>query len=287
MYHYVRDGARVHARTTAELAAQLDHVAREYECVGVEETARGEWPANGCLLTFDDGLSEHLETVAPMLEARGMTGCFCPPAQPILERRVLDVQKTQWLLALAPDHAALGRQVLDLGGVADEDDFRRRNTPPHRYDPPDTVFVKRALQDGLPEEIRQRVLDQLFREHVSEDERAFANDLYLTLDDCRELVARGHDVIGHGYAHRRFGLMDKAGQREEIGRTKAFVEKVGGSWSLCYPYGSRNETTLALLGQTGCAVGLTTEPRVATPDDPLLELPRIDTNDLEIDAVDL
>ena len=36
MYHYVRDGARVHARTTAELEAQLDHVPANYSVVDLD-----------------------------------------------------------------------------------------------------------------------------------------------------------------------------------------------------------------------------------------------------------
>jgi peptidoglycan/xylan/chitin deacetylase (PgdA/CDA1 family) len=282
MYHYVRDGARVHARTVAELEAQLDHAARGYEVVGCAEVERGDWPDDACLLTFDDGLREHLEVVAPALEARGLRGVFCPPGRPVLERRVLDVQKTQFLLAASDDHAALGERVLELAHVEDEAAFRARNTPPHRFDPPETVFVKRALQDGLPEPERTAILDRLFAERVTDDERAFADDLYLTLEECRELARRGHDVIGHGYEHRRLGLLDERAQREELERTRAFVADAGGRWALCYPYGSRNETTLRLLGEAGCRLGLTTEPRRATPGDALLELPRIDTNDLEL-----
>jgi peptidoglycan/xylan/chitin deacetylase (PgdA/CDA1 family) len=286
MYHYVRDGGPVHARSVAEFQAQLDFVAQSHELIGLAGVARGDWPEKACLLTFDDGLREHLETVAPALEERGLTGCFCVPAQPVLERRILDVQKTQWLLGTMPDHAALGDQLLGLAGVDDESAFRARNTPPHRYDPPDTVFVKRALQDGLPEDRRRDILDRLFREHVADDERAFATDLYLTLDDCRELVRRGHAVIGHGHEHRRLGLLDEPAQREEIDRSRAFVDEVGGTWALCYAYGSRNETTLRLLGESRCLLALTTEPRTATPADPLLELPRIDTNDLQLEVVE-
>jgi peptidoglycan/xylan/chitin deacetylase (PgdA/CDA1 family) len=146
--------------------------------------------------------------------------------------------------------------------------------------------VKRALQDGLPEERRRAVLDRLFREHVTEDERAFADELYLTLDECRELVRRGHDVIGHGYEHRRLGLLDEAAQRDEIERSRKFVDEVGGTWALCYAYGSRNETTLRLLEESGCLLALTTEPRRAAPADPLLELPRIDTNDLQLEVIE-
>jgi peptidoglycan/xylan/chitin deacetylase (PgdA/CDA1 family) len=285
MYHYVRDAARVHARTVAELERQLDHVSARYECVGVREVVDRRWPANSCLLTFDDGLVEHLETVAPALEQRGLRGVFCPPGRAVVERVPLDVQKTQFLLAATTDHRALGERI--LASAQNPERLWADNTPPHRFDPPETVFVKRALQEGLPEQMRRRVLDTLFSEHVTDDERAFADELYLSLDGCRELVRRGHDVIGHGWQHRRLGLLDAEAQRDELERTREFTGDVGGTWALCYPYGNRNEMTLALLTELGCALALTTEPRRATPEDALLELPRIDTNDLELEIVEL
>lgn len=67
MYHYVRDAARVHARTVDELECQLDYVADAYVCLTLEDVIAREWPERACLLTFDDGLVEHLETVAPAL----------------------------------------------------------------------------------------------------------------------------------------------------------------------------------------------------------------------------
>jgi peptidoglycan/xylan/chitin deacetylase (PgdA/CDA1 family) len=285
MYHYVRDDARVHARTVAELERELDHVVNRYECVRLADVAARAWPENACLLTFDDGLVEHLETVAPALERRGLSGVFCPPGRAVAERVPLDVQKTQFLLAATDDHRALGERI--LAAVDDPDRVLAENTPPHRYDPPETVFVKRALQEGLPEDQRRELLDALFHEHVTDDERAFADALYLTVEQCRELGRRGHEMIGHGWEHRRLGLLDEVAQREELERTRAFVEKVDGTWALCYPYGSCDATTLRLLRELGCDIGLTTEPRRATTDDPLLELPRIDTNDLELEVVEL
>ena len=285
MYHYVRDDARVHARTIAELEAELDHVAGRYTCVRLEDVVAGTWPDDACLLTFDDGLVEHLDVVAPALEQRGLTGVFCPPGRAVVERRPLDVQRTQFLLASTPDHEALARQI--LAAVDDADRLWAENTPQHRYDPPATVFVKRALQEGLPESQREELLATLFRQLVTDDYDAFADSLYLTVDACRELVRRGHEVIGHGWEHRRLGLLDERAQRVELERTRDFVEEVGGTWALCYPFGSRNETTLQLLGELGCAAGLTTEPRRATPADSLLELPRIDTNDLQLEVIEL
>ncbi|TMJ93538.1 MAG: hypothetical protein E6G67_12095, partial [Actinobacteria bacterium] len=196
MYHYVRDGARVHSRTTAELDAQLDHIAANYTVIGLNDVRSRAWPDDACLLTFDDGLVEHLDVVAPALLRRGLTGVFCPPGAAVLERRVLDVQKSQFVLAASPDHDALARRVFELHPESDEAALRERWTLPHRYDPPQTVLVKRLLQDGLPEETRRRVLDTLFAELVSDDERAFAGELYLDLDGVRELVGLGMELAG-------------------------------------------------------------------------------------------
>jgi peptidoglycan/xylan/chitin deacetylase (PgdA/CDA1 family) len=198
----------------------------------------------------------------------------------VLERRPLDVQKTQFLLAQSDDHVALGERLLELAGVEDGDAFRRANTPSHRFDPPATVFVKRALQDGLPEERRRDVLDRLFRERVTDDEGAFADELYLALDGCRELVRRGHAVIGHGWEHRRLGLLGEAEQRRELEGSRRLVEAAGGTWTMCFAYGSRDDTTLRLLRESACPLALTTDVGVATEADDPLQLPRLDTNDL-------
>jgi hypothetical protein len=49
---------------------------------------------------------------------------------------------------------------------------------------------------------------------------------------------------------------------------------------MCFAYGSRDATTLRLLRESGCPLGLTTDVGVATTDDDPLQLPRLDTNDL-------
>jgi peptidoglycan/xylan/chitin deacetylase (PgdA/CDA1 family) len=289
MYHYVRDRARVHARTVDELHAQLDHVERNHSVVDLETVRSRAWPDDACLLTFDDGLVEHLEVVAPALVARGMTGVFCPPGAAVLDRCVLDVQKSQFVLAASDDHDALARRIFELVPDADEARLRGRWTLPHRYDPPQTVLVKRLLQDGLAEDVRARVLDTLFSELVADDERAFADELYLDLDGIRELVRMGMDLAGHGWRHKRLALLDEQEQLAEIDGSLRILSEAGvsmESWTMCFAYGSRDETSLRLLRERACAVGLTTEPRVATNEDDLLQLPRLDTNDLPVEVVE-
>jgi hypothetical protein len=229
-----------------------------------------------------------------LLLGRGLRGCFCVPAQPVLERRVLDVQKSQFVLAAAPDVNVLSRRLLELVGelrhlyaIPPDDELRAQLAHPGRYDDAETVFVKRQLQDGLPEEPRQLVLDRLFAELVSDDEQAFADDLYLAEEDVRELARAGMDVAGHGFAHRRLGLLGPAEQADEVDRTRAFLERVVGAgadgWTMCYPYGDRDSGALRALLERGCTLGLTTDVGLAGPDTPPLELPRLDTNDVPVE----
>jgi hypothetical protein len=53
---------------------------------------------------------------------------------------------------------------------------------------------------------------------------------------------------------------------------------------MCYPFGSYDATTLDLLRQRGCALGLTTRVDLASDLARPLELPRLDTNDLPTSA---
>jgi peptidoglycan/xylan/chitin deacetylase (PgdA/CDA1 family) len=299
MYHYVRDASPVPARTTDDFERQLDHLTSAYTIVRCADVIEGTLPENACLLTFDDGLVEHGEYVAPALERRGVTGCFCPAGRSTLERRPLDAQKTQFLLATARDHGALAERVLERVAaeradfdIAPDDELRALNTPPHAYDPPDAVLVKRLLQDGLPDPPRAQILDELFAELVDDDERTFADRVYLTLDDLRALARRGMDIAAHGYEHRRLALLDEETQRAEIARSKQLLasvlsgpgpsrDPVPEQWAFSYPYGSRNATTRRLLAEAGCALAFTTDPRRARADEDLLELPRLDTNEVE------
>ncbi|RMG69866.1 MAG: hypothetical protein D6722_09480, partial [Bacteroidetes bacterium] len=86
-YHVVSDAPLPHisplypVRTVAQFAEDLETLCRHYQPLGVAEylglLARGETPRRpSFLLTFDDGLREMAEVVAPMLQARGLEAIF-------------------------------------------------------------------------------------------------------------------------------------------------------------------------------------------------------------------
>jgi peptidoglycan/xylan/chitin deacetylase (PgdA/CDA1 family) len=124
MYHYVRDLALtrypgIKGLTTNAFRAQLDDFSREYSFVGLEEVlsarqAGRSLPDNAILLTFDDGYSDHYQTVFPLLHDRGISGAFFPVAKPILEGTVLDVNKVHFVLSATEDTRALVKTIMGI-----------------------------------------------------------------------------------------------------------------------------------------------------------------------------
>src|ERR1700733_12973806 len=123
MYHYVRDLAQsqfpaIKGLSIERFCRQLDYIQTSYTPIAAEdllealESPSKDLPPNPVLLTFDDGYSDHYTNVFPLLEARGIRGCFFPLAQAVLEHKVLEVNKIQFVLASVADVGNLVDQVL-------------------------------------------------------------------------------------------------------------------------------------------------------------------------------
>ena len=94
-------------------------------------------PSDAVLLTFDDGYADHADTAAPVLADLGLQGAFFVPAQPILERRVMQVNKIHFVLAALESEATLLELVFagidrgrgEFGLPSDEELYERYPRP--------------------------------------------------------------------------------------------------------------------------------------------------------------
>ncbi|GMR19305.1 MAG: hypothetical protein BMS9Abin34_438 [Patescibacteria group bacterium] len=300
MYHYVRDLTRtryprIRGLTTQKFEGQLDYIAKHYTVVGLQKLFSDlqngiPLPTNPCVLSFDDGLADHYHTVFPRLAERGIVGSFYPPAKAPETCQVLDVHKVHFILASSENAQQLVGEIFGLlqhfrkeHEIPSDEELYERYARRNRFDPPEIIFIKRILQRGLPENVRREVVSRLFAHHVSNDEKAFAKELYMDPSQLRVMLAAGMEVGGHGYDHVWLGTLDRNGQREEIFRTVSFLTKVLDinpiNWAMSYPYGSYNSITIELLKEAGCALGLTSQVGLAKLSKPM-HLSRLDTNDL-------
>jgi len=302
MYHYVRDLEHSRFPTIRGLSVerfcrQLDYIQNRYTPIAVEDLSEAlslpkkDLPPNPILLTFDDGYSDHFINVFPLLDARGIQGCFFPPAKAVLDHTVLDVNKIQFVLATVPDAGTLLDKVFSfLPEFRSEHALKTREayllavTGEHRYDTREVTMLKRLLQRELPEPVRVEIVRRLFSEHVTCDEVAFACELYMSVDQIACLRRHGMHIGSHGYSHAWLDHVSQEAKAVEIDRSLEFLQKLGigkDEWTMCYPYGGFNDSLLQLLRGRQCRMGFTVEARVADLDiDDRLTLPRVDTNDL-------
>jgi peptidoglycan/xylan/chitin deacetylase (PgdA/CDA1 family) len=305
MYHYVRElehsrYPEIKGLATDLFKEQITYIRKHYQVISAFDLMDAvqfgaELPPNALLLTFDDAYIDHFTQVFPVLDVHKLPGCFFPPAKCILEHQVLDVNKIHFILASEPDKNLLverifkyleeNRAVYDLGT---KEFYWDKVARPSRWDPAEIVFVKRMLQRELPEELRALLTDELFREFVSSDERAFSQELYMSLEQIACLQRNGMYVGSHGFDHYWLDFLPPDQQRVEIDLSLQFLKSVGSStarWVMCYPNGGYNPSLVEILAQSGCVLGLTTEVGIAdlAVNDPLI-LPRLNTNDLPKDA---
>lgn len=302
MYHYVRDLERsrfpaIKGLSIDRFRRQLDYIQEHFTPITVENLLEAsldklkDFPPNPVLLTFDDGYSDHFANVFPMLDDRGIQGCFFPTAQAVLEHRVLDVNKIQFVLAIVPDASLLLEQVFSyLNELRSEytfgakEDYVRSITEQHRYDSRDVIVLKRLLQRELPEPVRKEIVRRLFAQYVTSDEAAFACELYMSEDQIACMRRKGMHIGSHGCTHVWLNQVSPEMQAAEIDGSLAFLQRLGigrDDWTMCYPYGGFNESLLQILRDRKCPLGFTADARIADLDvDDRLTLPRLDTNDL-------
>jgi peptidoglycan/xylan/chitin deacetylase (PgdA/CDA1 family) len=297
MYHYVRPVANsrypgIRGLEKSAFEGQLDFIQKHYTPVSVGDVTQAlesgtRLPKMPILLTFDDGYLDHYENVFPSLAKRGISGAFFPPVNAVIERKLLDVNKIHHILAVSKSMGSLVETIeaeVQRQSQISIADLRQNFFTAGRLDRPETMYVKRLLQFGLPPELRQDLVDALFRKLVCKDDFLFAAELYMTEDHLRTMIRAGMTVGGHGLTHRWLNRLGEEELQIEISESLDWLKALGAcdkGISYCYPYGGYNSSVLELMRRHNCKLAFTTKIGLANCSaDSALEICRIDTNDL-------
>ncbi len=182
-------------RSIAEFTRDIETVVRDYRPISVQELlacrAAGEpAPAGSVLVSFDDGLRECADVIAPILQAKGVPGCFFVNSAFVGNAAMAyDLQKG--LLADRVTTTSLSRtaesQLRRLLGAAD--------LGPVDLD--GAILSVPYASRSLLEEIAA-VVDVDFGAYLSDVKP------YMDHDQVRGLVAVGHAVGAHSVDHPRY-----------------------------------------------------------------------------------
>lgn len=295
-YHYVRPKfdapfPGIHGITPAQFEAQVRLLSTLGEFISGEDVRRAAaegktLPARAILITFDDGFREQYEHAWPVLERLGVPAMFFLNSRPLEERSVSCVHQIHILRSQSPPEefgARLIERAAEHGIETDESKYEALAVAHYRYDTPAMAKLKHFLNIVLPLEIRERAIDDLFRERFGDDGASMSESLYMSAAQIADLASRG--MIGnHGHEHIPLGQLSAQALREQLDRCSAFIERVAGRrpFAVSYPYGSHEATPAKVAGlarELGLGIGITME-RAANFDlqSPLF-LARIDNND--------
>jgi peptidoglycan/xylan/chitin deacetylase (PgdA/CDA1 family) len=301
MYHYVRPRAaglpHFPFLRLADFERQLDDFARDYGFVdreGFRLWGEGGPAPKGVLLTFDDGLRDHLDFVLPVLKARGLFGLFYVSSGPPSTGRILDVHKVHLALGRLGGPTALDWLKSELPDLLPPGGANGSTASPYAHQTADqaTKTLKQLFNWQLTGEERAEVLDRLL-DHAFAGAPPRWQDFYLDERGVRALSDAGMGVGPHSHTHELSIRLSPDRLRYEVLLSSAFVELHGGSrdWGYCYPYGARSafsEETEKAVAEAGCPFAFAFDARDITT--PLAEterfaLPRHNCNSFPHGAV--
>jgi len=248
---------------------------------------RCELPSRSFLLTFDDGLADHVRTVVPILEDIGVRGTFFVPGAVLAQRRMLCAHAVHVLFAALGDTRLEEEVFAELSQRRPDTDWPRAADAQaarqmYHYESELRGRIKFLMTVVLPAELRKAVVDALFERHVGSMAR-WAKDWYLQWEDLRLMQAHGHTVGGHGFAHEPYTRLDAAQRRDDMLRVAAVLREGLGPdlRPFSYPFGSVNQSIAMDCRRAGFAQAFSTECRwISRTADPW-QLPRVDTIDVE------
>ncbi|MDB4763574.1 polysaccharide deacetylase family protein [Akkermansiaceae bacterium] len=299
MYHYIRDpslksSSGLNFLSISEFKKQLDLLKKNYKALSVKDyksdrryyiNSKEEY----YLLTFDDGYKEHGNIVLEELIKRRMTGIFFIPSSVISGKYILDVNMIHLILSKSNNNILtselediLKRHKKEYSAYVS---LRNKYVCQSRYDDKETSFLKSILQSSFSSNFRRFILDSLWDIFMSESQNDIAKKLYLNNEDVETMLRHDMVIGGHGSDHVHLSKVSSKKQQSEINASSLFLDTLSKNKEhpkcFSYPYGSYNNFTLKLLIDQEYDLSFTTNPvrdNLAHSD---LEIPRLDTNDLQ------
>jgi peptidoglycan/xylan/chitin deacetylase (PgdA/CDA1 family) len=298
MYHYVRDRADgaesdIRGLDVASFTEQIDSLGRTLEPIDwptfvAWRTGRRSIPQRSFLLTFDDGLSDHADVVAPILESRGLHGVFFVQSSVLVDQSMVTAHQIHLLLCKMDAATLLDlvrRRAPSNGTAAPKDrlialEAKKR----YSYETPERADLKHYLTHVLPVEARNTIVADLFAEHVG-DPHEYARRWYMDWDQLSQMQRAGHTIGGHGHSHEPYDRLTVSQQAADMARCSAVLRDGLGREArpFSYPYGVLDEDIARRCAFAGFVNGFTTQRGWIGAFDDAHRLRRVDT--IHADAV--
>jgi peptidoglycan/xylan/chitin deacetylase (PgdA/CDA1 family) len=229
------------------------------------------------VLTFDDGLSDHFK-VYKYLRSLKITGTFLIPKMPIIENKVMNTHKIQFILA-STDEKIIKDEILGLFDNKEKiwKDYSTTKWKNNWWSE-EMIFITNFLRRYNDNNLNHTQLtDYLFDKFVTKDELNFSKDLYLNEKNIEEMSNNGMIIGGHGDVSENLLLIDD--YKTDINESKKFISKYSNEFIFSYPNGGYNDIIKTHMNSINCSISYSINPYTITDLDEIdyLEFPRYDS----------
>lgn len=218
-YHIVTDGPAPHTEhlypvcTLQRFNNDIDFLTSNYRRLSFEQVKeyasrgwqKGEKP--GFYLTFDDGLREIAEVVAPVLLEKGIEAAFFVNPAFVDNRSLFHRHKISLL------HSRLCRQT---NNMAIREAAAILNCKPENLR--ETLNTTGEERSGEIDHVAE-VLGISF-DHFLKEKKP-----YLTLEQIKILQEKGFKIGSHGYTHPLFSALDENGMKEQVVKSMQWLHQ--------------------------------------------------------------
>ncbi len=296
MYHYVREKSQDYPFSKYQEINNFNEncnvIKKKYNSLNVSEGLLNHNIDNIILLTFDDGLKDHLR-VAELLHKNDLKGTFYIPVQPYLKKDILPVHKAHLICSKIGGYSyeILKETIKNLGfnseEVLEKENYLKYNEKYNKHNDDYRIKeFKRIINYYGTFNLREKILNEILKKlsiNINSD------DFYLTPNEIKHIYSLGHEIGSHGLSHNLLSRLDFENQRKEIVISKNFLESIitGKITSFCYPYGTKDSytnETIKLLKRSKYENAVSVEYRDINNNDLInkkYEIPRYDCKNFE------
>ena len=294
MYHYVQKPDRhypglkfLHEKS---FIRQLDFLEKKFGFI-----KRQDWldsldsksqnkNLRGVILTFDDGLACHYDTVYQILRKKNLWGIFYIPCKPYLNNEVLDVHKIHILISKFEIEKLLkfAEDIIDESMILTSkiEEFKS-NTYQKQNNQKSITDFKRLLNYFIKEKHKSNIINEIA---ISLGMKNFSKQYYLNIKSIQEMHKNNMIIGSHSVNHPLMSKLNFNEQKKEIDSSIDFLKTIINydHKTYCHPYGGRisyNEDTFKVLNEKGVRYAFSVENRDITYKDLHLNfyaLPRYD-----------
>lgn len=231
-----------------------------------------EHQSNRDLLTFDDGLKDHLAIARRLYELNLAAVFFIPSG--VLTGSFVDSHKIQFILSVLDEEklVLLIREYLALNSHEWTIVYNHYSVSLWKNNiwSEEMVFVTRFFRSYSDITLRRSILDDIFNSYVIKNDSNLHEEFYLSPNDISEILALGHQIGGHGVYSYNLKFETSETIREELEGSRKFLDSISMPLRFALANGGYNEEVLKISRELNYKKCYTTNDDIFLTEDSIL-----------------